>query len=698
MRSVIRAVTRHPLFPILVALVLAALPVAAYLTRSLDRVELETVDARFAIRGDDARPKDVVLIAVDARSINALGLRPPIDRHWHAKAIDALHGLGARVIAYDFQFTSPTTDAADNALYDAARRAHNVVFSTTFARNGKTNVLGGDQNLRAIGATAGNTGLYVDHDGVIRRFPYAIDGLTSFAVVAARRAGATISGADFKPRGAWIDYAGGVGRVPTVALVDLLRHRVNPALVHGRVAIVGATAPVLQDIHPTPLATTMPGAEIEANAIETALRGFPLRPTTRWLAVLEIVALTLLPALLALLLPRKAAVPAAIAVLLAFIVVSQLVFDAGRIVPVIYSGLGWVIGSAAVIGAGYIQADQERKRLRRLFADFDPQVVEAVLAAGAQADEGVLLDPETVIAGYRIRQPIGRGGMGVVYEATQTSLERDVALKLIRTAFAENPVARERFKRESKLAASIEHPNVIPVYEAGEYEGVLYIAMRLVPGEDLGALVMATGPLQPERAVGLIAQVAAGLDAAHAAGLVHRDVKPANVLVSIDALGDHAYLTDFGLTKRLDTADGLTTPGRFIGTIDYTSPEQIRGGSVSPASDVYSLACVLHYALTGAPPFVSASDADVLAAHLHSDPARLPAGLEPLDAVVRKAMAKDPAERYESAGAFVGAASATLAELDLVAETRANPMTSAAHAPDTTSATQAGIPPPDNIA
>jgi serine/threonine protein kinase len=170
-------------------------------------------------------------------------------------------------------------------------------------------------------------------------------------------------------------------------------------------------------------------------------------------------------------------------------------------------------------------------------------------------------------------------------------------------------------------------------------------------------------------------------------------VKPANVLVAADELGEHAYLTDFGLTKRLDAADGLTTPGRFIGTIDYMSPEQIRGGQLGPASDVYSLGCLFYYLVVGQPPFALASDADVIAAHLEAQPPRLPGDLEPLDQVLLRAMAKDPNERFDSAGAFAHAAAAVVTELHMGA-TATRPLAgTAAHAPATASATEAGMPP-----
>ena len=216
------------------------------------------------------------------------------------------------------------------------------------------------------------------------------------------------------------------------------------------------------------------------------------------------------------------------------------------------------------------------------------------------------------IAGCRIETVAGRGGMGIVYRATQLSLGRPVALKLIAPEHAADANFRERFQRESRMAAAIDHPNVIPVYEAGEEDGRLYLVMRWVAGTDLHRLLRAEGRIEPERAAAIVNQVAGALDAAHAAGLVHRDVKPANVLLS----GDHAYLADFGLT-RFAGADTLTTAGHFLGTVDYMAPEQFHPGPNDARADVYALACVL---LRGAD-----RDAALRARDRPGDDARAPA-------------------------------------------------------------------------
>src|ERR671934_63624 len=207
-------------------------------------------------------------------------------------------------------------------------------------------------------------------------------------------------------------------------------------------------------------------------------------------------------------------------------------------------------------------------------------------------------------AGYRIEEVAARGGMGVVYRATQLRLGRTVALKLVTPTLARDESFRERFRREWMVAASIDHPNVIPVYEAGEEGDALFIAMRWVEGTDLRELID-SGALDPARAIHLVAQVASALDAAHARDLIHRDVKPANVLVTAE---DHVYLTDFGLTKHASSISGLTRTGQWVGTVDYTAPEQIEGAPVTARTDVYSLGCVLFEALTGQTPYKREND------------------------------------------------------------------------------------------
>jgi serine/threonine protein kinase len=252
------------------------------------------------------------------------------------------------------------------------------------------------------------------------------------------------------------------------------------------------------------------------------------------------------------------------------------------------------------------------------------------------------------LAGYRIESLLGWGGMSVVYLAYDARLKRRVALKLLAASLAEDESFRERFLRESELAASIDHPNIVPIYEAGTTEDQLFIAMRYVAGRDLGERLQG-GRLETGDAIGIVAQVASALDAAHARGLVHRDVKPSNVLLDLAARpdgSDHAYLADFGLTSRTADEPGAGGDGHLLGTIDYVAPEQIAGEDVGPRADVYSLGCVLYECLVGQPPFRQSSELAVVFAHLETEPP--PASTQrsdvspALDAVLARALAKEP--------------------------------------------------------
>jgi serine/threonine-protein kinase len=264
------------------------------------------------------------------------------------------------------------------------------------------------------------------------------------------------------------------------------------------------------------------------------------------------------------------------------------------------------------------------------------------------------------VAGYRIEREIGRGGMAVVYRAKDLRLERTVALKLLAPELARNDTFRRRFTHESRAAAAIDHPHIVPVFEAGETDGVLYIAMRYVAGSDLRHLLDRQGPLTPATALRVASQVASALDAAHEHGLVHRDVKPGNILVARGTDSDHpehAYLTDFGLTKKSLSLTGFTTVGQFVGTLDYVAPEQISGKPVDARCDVYGFACVIYECLTGHPPFRRDEDMALLWAHQYDEPPPLTEerpDLDPaVDAVFVGALAKSPDDRQDSCLGFV---------------------------------------------
>lgn len=273
------------------------------------------------------------------------------------------------------------------------------------------------------------------------------------------------------------------------------------------------------------------------------------------------------------------------------------------------------------------------------------------------------LRTDAVIGGCRVERLIGRGGMGLVYLAEQIGLGRRVALKVIAPELSQDIGFRQRFEREARMAASLEHPHTVTVYGAGEDDDRLYLVMRYIGGRDLRQVLIADGALAPEQAVEVMTQVAGALDDAHHHGLVHRDVKPANILIA-DSEEIVAFLSDFGLTKHASSLSGLTQTGNWVGTADYVAPEQIQGEPVDARTDVYALGCVMHEALTGDVPYPRDTDMAKMWAHVNAPPPRpseqrtgLPSEF---DQVVQRALAKRPADRFPSAGDLARAARAAL--------------------------------------
>ena len=280
-------------------------------------------------------------------------------------------------------------------------------------------------------------------------------------------------------------------------------------------------------------------------------------------------------------------------------------------------------------------------------------------------------------AGYRLVGVLGRGGMSVVYQAENARIGSTVALKVLAPELASDDIFRARFLQESRIAASLNHPNVIPIYDMGPHDDLLYIAMRFVPGSDLREILRRDRTLTPAQGLLMIHQAARALDHAHRAGLVHRDVKPANMLVQrgVDDDPDHVYLADFGISKHALSRTGLTPTGQFMGTIDYIAPEQIQGHVVDGRADIYALGCVLYEALTGQVPFVKEADAAVIWAHVEEMPTA-PSRLRPelgtaVDDVMARVLAKNPADRYASGREFVEAARTALATKDEATRDRA---------------------------
>ena len=307
---------------------------------------------------------------------------------------------------------------------------------------------------------------------------------------------------------------------------------------------------------------------------------------------------------------------------------------------------------------------------------------------------------------YRIERRLGHGGMGIVYLAVRPRLGGNVALKILGEELSGDARFRDRFVRESQMVSALDHPNIIPVYDAGEVDGIFFISMRYVDGPSLKTLLEQEAPLAPMRALSLLGQVGGALDAAHAHGLVHRDVKPANILVArggASEFGEHAYLTDFGVSKRVESHSGLTGTGQFIGTLSYAAPEQIQGQPVDSRADVYALGCVLYECLLGMKPFERENDMAVLWAHVTEPPPRPSEhapGLPPaFDEVIQRALAKAPEERYATCRDLLAAAGSALAPVPAdptvaaatVAETAVLPTVVA---PQAQTAVQPVVPPP----
>jgi adenylate cyclase len=375
------------------ALILTVLVLAAYGIEVLDGPELDTIDARFEIRGDRGAPDDVVLVEIDDVSFNELDQAWPFPRSLHAEAIDRLTRAGARVIAYDIQFTEPTRPSEDNALISAVDRSDGVVLATTeVGRSGQTNVFGGDQVLRETGARAGSSNYVNDSDGVIRRQPYAVDGLESFAVVAAEE----YLGRRLPVREGleWIDWRGVPGTIESLPFSRLVEGRAPPGFFRDKIVVIGATAPSLQDVHPTAVSADAPmsGPEIQANAIATVLADFPLQPAPGALNVALIVLLGVVGPGIALALgPLRAAICGALLAAL-YAVAVQLAFNSGLIVSFLYPLASLVVGVVGALAISLVLDAFERERVRDVFSRFVPEpVVDEVLK---NADEDLRLGGE----------------------------------------------------------------------------------------------------------------------------------------------------------------------------------------------------------------------------------------------------------------------------------------------------------------
>jgi CHASE2 domain-containing sensor protein len=357
--------------------VAAAAAGAAELVDLLPGLEQETIVKRFERR--DPRPApNLLIVAIDDKTFSDMKLQWPFPRRWHARAIDRLRRDGARTIVYDVQFTEPTKVYDDNALINAVDRAHDVVLATAETdEHGRTNVLGGPEVVKSVGAKVGASNLPEGRGGVLQRVEHTHAGLPTLATVTSGIVGRAPPASAYEKDGAWIDFHGPPGTIETVSFSDLVKGRVDPVRVRGRIVVVGAASPTLQDVHPTPASDRlMSGPEIEANAIDTAIRDLPLRGTPTWAGLLLVLGLGFLPALLSLRLRALAAALVAPAIAVIFLVVSQYVFEHGRILPVAVPLFALSLGTVGTITAGYVTERRQRHRVSRRNVELEEAVRE----------------------------------------------------------------------------------------------------------------------------------------------------------------------------------------------------------------------------------------------------------------------------------------------------------------------------------
>jgi len=369
-----------------VAALSAAIGIASYAADIFGGLELNSVDTRFSVRGTESPSPDVSVVAIDDVTFNELGAQWPFPRSMHGAVLDRLTRAGVRAIAYDVQFTEQTAPSEDRALIEAVDRGHGVVLATEEVdANGRTNVFGGDAFLRSIDARAGHSIVIPDADGTLRHFPFARDGLKGLAVATVEEAtGEPVEPDDFDSDGGWIDYAGPPRTVPTFSFSKVLQGDVDPGELKGRIVVVGASSPTLQDVHPTPVgAELMPGAELQANAIASVLDDLPLRSAPPVLNIALILLLAAVATLCGFLLRPLAAFALALAAGGLYLVAAQIAFNAGTVVTVVYPLLALIVSAIGILAVQYLRAAFDRQRVRFTFSRFVPEeVVDKVLEEG----------------------------------------------------------------------------------------------------------------------------------------------------------------------------------------------------------------------------------------------------------------------------------------------------------------------------
>jgi HD-GYP domain-containing protein (c-di-GMP phosphodiesterase class II) len=348
-------------------LMAAGLAVAAHFGGALDAVESASVDKRFAVRGAET-PSDVAVVAVDDVTFSDLKVQWPFPRRWHARAVDALHKAGARAIVYDVQFTERTTDYDDFKLYDAIDRAGGAILATSETdAHGHSNVLGGDENLAAINARAAASNLPDEAGGVIRRFSYSMGGMDTMAVALAKRLGRSVQPSQFAAGGSYIDFRGPARTIPTYSFSDLVRGRIDPGALRGKVVVVGVSAPTVHDLHVTAAGPhPMSGPEVQANAIWTLLHGLPLRDAPAWLSLIAIVSMALAVPLLALRVRALLAALAAPVIAAAYIAIAQLAFTHGTVLPLVAPLGGLLFAAIATVAVSHLMETVRRQHMAEL--------------------------------------------------------------------------------------------------------------------------------------------------------------------------------------------------------------------------------------------------------------------------------------------------------------------------------------------
>jgi CHASE2 domain-containing sensor protein len=639
------------------------------------RLERATEDLRFRVRSSQDADQPVTIVAFDNMSLRDLNVQPPIPRHIQAEVIDRLDRAGARVIALDFNLEEPSrSERDDRAVTVALMNARHAVASVTApGPDGSVAPLAGFLPFANTGVRPGYTGLPIDPDGVVREFGQSVKGLDPFAIAAARE---FTGRSRIVPRsGSLIDFPGPTGSFPQLSYIDVLRGRFDARAVRGRVVVIGPTATVLGDQHQVPTDGTMPGPEVQAAAIATALDGFPLHrvgpATARRLALAGGFLVPLLLVITATLSrawrirrgggvlidapsPWTASAFGAIAVAV-WLIAAQLAFNAGTVVEVVAPLLAIVASVGLCVVALAVASSRARRRVRRQFAASDPAIVSQVLSRTQRRRAVTARD---VIAGYTVEGPLGPGGMGQVWRATDARLGRSVALKLIKPERARDARARQRFVDEAHRASSVTHPNVVPVLDAGEDSTVLFLVMQLIDGDNLEHLLR-NGHLEAPHAVRLLHRIACALDAVHQCGMFHHDVKPANILISYRS-PEHPFLSDFGIAALA----GGSPPGGGRGTPEYLAPERSAGRDSGVSADIYALAATMYQCLTGVVPFEGNGDA-LAAAHRNAARPRVtdvrPELPDAIDAVVATGLAVDPGRRYATATDLTLAAADALA-------------------------------------